>query len=109
MRKVYVPLYIIEWSDVRPYAIMAWHGVQTGAHYFWVGLLLFCKYAWIFLKKVSKALAEAFVRFCKGLLNVFVMADPRAEDDSEEEDDEEAAPGNGASRPATPRSIFDED
>lgn len=110
MRKVYVPVYLIEWSDVRPYVIMAWKGTVFCSLKLWAGLLITLRFLYRVLAAILKAL-------WRGLVGVFAMSNPKADDDDdEEEDDDDVEVRNEvpASKPTTPahskpKTMFDED
>lgn len=125
MRKVYIPVYLIEWSDIRPYALMAAHGLTVAGHYAMVGLTIFGIYLgkflqalWIFLKKLLRLLLRGSIMLVKalwrGVERLFTVSNPTVEDDEEDDDDTPAQPEAGAKeeyeKPApTVRTIFDED
>lgn len=117
MRKVYLPVYLIEWSDIRPYAIKTAHGLKVGAHYAGIGLrylavglgVLFL-FLWKALKWLGKWLFIGIVKFFKGLWQIitgtFSMANPKEDEDEDEdnENEDENEDGNGNEEP---RNYFD--
>ena len=119
MRKVYIPFYLIEWSDIRPYALAAGHGLKVGAHYAWVGLCYFGEWLGIvllFLLKWlvlgSRMLARGMWRLLKAVwetvVGIFTVADPRAQNDEADDDDEPEPPASVAEEPKRgPRNLFD--
>lgn len=104
MRKVYVPVYLIEWSDVRPYAIMAGRGLRQaciyagiGLRYLGIGLCLAAIYLW-------KGLCAGFRFLCKGtkwlciniweiVLGVFTASTPQSSSDDDDDDDDDESDG----------------
>lgn len=115
MRKVYLPVYLIEWSDVRPYALLAARGIRIGSIYLWQGLCQLAVWTgvglvalWKVLLLLIRLLIRATKAICRGvwrgLLNVFTITNPRGEDEEDEEDEEEHD-----TTKAPRRTIFDED
>ncbi|MCQ2266152.1 MAG: hypothetical protein MJZ40_00390 [Bacteroidaceae bacterium] len=112
MRKIYVPIYLIEWSDVRPYVIMAGHGIKVCSIYLWKGIYQLTVWTgiclaalWQFLQVCARLLVRAIKALCRGiwqgLLNIFTITNPRGEEEEEEEEEEDSS--------VQRRSIFDED
>lgn len=124
MRKVYLPVYLIEWSDIRPYAIMVAHGLKVAAIYIgkaFLQLALWIKiaapYVWRAIKQFFIWLFHLLLTICKGVWNmfksIFTVANPR----NEEDDDDDNAYSDSSysneddtahtSSSKTPRSLFD--
>lgn len=127
MRKVYLPVYLIEWSDVRPYALKAAHGMKVGAHYAGIGLrhlavwtAIGARYLWKALKWLMKLLLRGFVKLMKAIWEVLTgivsVANPK-KDEGEDEDEEDYSPATNsaaededdydASSDDEPRNLFD--
>lgn len=103
MRKVYLPVYIIEWSDIRPYAIQIGQGIVFVAVMSWKGLC-------IIVRALYRLITAILLAIWHGLLSVFTMTNPHAEDEEfEEEEEEEHNSQNESRTPPVRRSMFDED
>ena len=103
MRKVYLPIYLIEWSDIRPYAIMAAHGIAVAAHYTYVGLThlaIWSGMALVFLWHVLVRLFHLIMRATKvigrvlwdGVIGLFTISNPRGEEEDTTDDDNDTPP-----------------
>lgn len=124
MRKVYIPLYLIEWSDVRPYAVKVAHGLKVAALYvgkalkqlaLWIAIA--APYVWRALKWFFIQIFQLLLKMGRGLWNmfkgIFTVANPRNEEDEEDDNadnepsyDDEDEPSR-ASTPRAPRNLFD--
>ena len=124
MRKVYLPIYLIEWSDVRPYAVKAGHGLKAAALFIgkalkqlalWIAIA--APYVWRALKWFVISLFRLLLKIGRGLWNmitgIFTVANPRNEEDEEDDsadpntsydDEDEASP---TPSPKAPRNLFD--
>lgn len=107
MRKVYIPIYLIEWSDVRPYVLMAAHGLRVGAQYTWIGLcilaqwgLIAAQWGWKGLKELARLTLIGMGFLWVGLqwlgryfmdivINLFTVSNPRHNEDDYEDDEDE--------------------
>lgn len=114
MKKVYVPVYIIEWSDVRPYVLLAAHYGRIGLERFVEGSIIVLTFLWralcVITRWMVRFLRRFFVALGQGILNLFTVSNPRGNDDEEEVyEEEEKESGAARENRTTPRSIFDED
>ena len=98
MRKVYLPIYLIEWSDIRPYALMAGHGIKVGAHYTYIGLShlavwlgIALVFLWKLTKKGTKLLFRGLIALLRAIWNtiigIFTIANPNKEEDDDQEEE----------------------
>ena len=103
MRKVYLPIYLIEWSDIRPYALMAGHGIKVGAHYTYIGLShlavwlgIALVFLWKLTKKGTKLLFRGLIALLRGIWNtiigIFTIANPNKEEDDDDQEEEVPTP-----------------
>lgn len=130
MKKIYIPVYLIEWSDVRPYVYAAGRGIRTAALFVWAKLCLYMpivlhylkvwgllclKYIWKFLR----LLAHGFMRLLSAtwqlIVGIFTMGSPRGsevEDDDDDDDDDAGESESGQqeeTKVVRQRTIFDDE
>lgn len=132
MKKVYLPVYIIEWSDVRPYVYATGRGIRAASLWTWAKICLYTPIIFHFLKKWTIILLKLLWRLvgllCKGvfkmlsaiwgfLIGMFAVSNPRGKDDDEYEDDEDddtdsdasTTPSTSGTSEPQQRTIFDYD
>lgn len=131
MKKLHLPIYIIEWSDVSPYVYAAGRGIRTAAVYVWAKLclytpivlhylqkwgLLFLRYSWIILRRICRGLLQILAALWSVIVGMFTVSNPRGDDEELEDDDDDdtivaAESGSGQKERKEPRqrTMFDDE
>lgn len=127
MKKVYLPVYLIEWSDVRPYVYATGRGIKNAILWTWTQLSIYtpivlhalARFSMFLLKLLRRIIclcAKGLVAFLRALwrmvMGIFTVSNPRADDEEyEEEEAEEPKPQLSAEEDkevTRQRTIFDD-